>query len=61
MFGKPVIVINSIDIARVLLDKKGSNFSDRPRTVVYEEMWAARSFLIPHTDTGIMTALNITL
>ena len=41
IFGKPIIVLNSIDSARDLLDKKGSNFSDRPRTVVYEEMYAA--------------------
>ena len=38
LFGTPIIVINSIDSARDLLDKRGSNFSDRPRAVVRNEM-----------------------
>ena len=38
LFGLPIIVINSIDVARDLLDKRGSNFSDRPKSVVFCEM-----------------------
>ena len=38
LFGLSIIVINSIDVARDLLDKRGSNFSDRPKSVVYNEM-----------------------
>ena len=39
LFGKPIIVLNSIDAARELLDKKGSNTCDRARAVVFNEMW----------------------
>ena len=38
IFGKPIVVLNSIDAARDLLDKKGSNFSDRPRAVAWNEL-----------------------
>ena len=40
LFWLPILVINSIDIARDLLDKRGSNFSDRPKSIVYNEMQA---------------------
>ena len=36
--GKPVIVLNSIDAARDLMDKRGANYSDRPRVVAFNEM-----------------------
>lgn len=39
VFGAPVIVLGSIDAARDLLDKKGSNFSSRPRSVTFYELY----------------------
>ena len=39
LFGRPVIVLNSIEAARDLLDNKGSIYSDRPLAVVFNEMW----------------------
>ena len=36
--GQPIIVLNSIDAARDLLDKRSANYSDRPRLVVFNEM-----------------------
>ena len=38
IFGLPVIVLNSIDSARELMDKRGANYSDRARAVVWNEM-----------------------
>ena len=38
IFGSPVLVLNSIEAARDLLDKRGSNYSDRARAVVHNEM-----------------------
>lgn len=31
VFGRPVIICNSLDIARELLEKRSHNYSDRPR------------------------------
>lgn len=39
IFGLPVVVVNSIEAARELLDKRGYNYSDRARTVLYHEMY----------------------
>ena len=36
--GKPVIILNSIDAARDLFDKRSANYSDRPRLVAFNEM-----------------------
>jgi len=38
MLGRSIVVLNSIEAARDLLDKKGANFADRPRFVVFEVM-----------------------
>ncbi|EEA23614.1 hypothetical protein TMatcc_002489 [Talaromyces marneffei ATCC 18224] len=40
-FGSKWIVLNSLKSAVDLLDKRGSNYSDRPRFILFEEMgWA---------------------
>ncbi|KKY23859.1 putative cytochrome p450 [Phaeomoniella chlamydospora] len=38
VFGKPVVVLNSVEAAEELLEKKGANFQDRPRFVMFEVM-----------------------
>ncbi|KAK0387865.1 hypothetical protein NLU13_4110 [Sarocladium strictum] len=38
VLGQPVIVLNSVQAAVDLLDKKGANFCDRPRFVLFEVM-----------------------
>ena len=42
MLGQPVVVLNSVQAAIALLDKRGSNYCDRPRFVLFEVMgWQA--------------------
>ena len=42
MLGQPVVVLNSVQSAIDLLDKRGSNYCDRPRFVLFEVMgWRA--------------------
>lgn len=36
--GQPILVINSLDMAKDLLDKKGSNYINRPRMVMAGEL-----------------------
>jgi hypothetical protein len=36
--GKKILVLNSLEAAQDLLDKKGAIYSDRPRFVVIAEM-----------------------
>ncbi|KAJ5146780.1 cytochrome P450 [Penicillium atrosanguineum] len=38
VLGRPMIVINSVEAARDLIDKKGANYADRPRFVLFEVM-----------------------
>lgn len=38
ILGQPVIVLNSVRAAVDLLDKRGANYSDRPRFVLFEVM-----------------------
>lgn len=38
VFQSPAIVLNSIDAARDLLDKRGSIYSARPRLVMLSEL-----------------------
>ncbi|KAI9740606.1 MAG: hypothetical protein M1834_005187 [Cirrosporium novae-zelandiae] len=38
ILGQPVVVLNSIEAAVDLLDKRGSNYCDRPRFVLFEVM-----------------------
>ncbi len=34
--GKPMVILNSASVARELLEKRGANYSDRPRLVFFE-------------------------
>lgn len=36
ILGQPVIVLNSVKAASELLEKRGANYSDRPRFVLFE-------------------------
>ncbi|TAQ89292.1 hypothetical protein B7494_g2367 [Chlorociboria aeruginascens] len=38
ILGQPVVVLNSVQAASDLLDKRGSNYCDRPRFVLFEVM-----------------------
>lgn len=38
VLGQPVIVLNSVRVAADLLHKRGANYCDRPRFVLFEEM-----------------------
>ncbi|KAF4776906.1 cytochrome P450 1A2 [Colletotrichum scovillei] len=38
VLGQPIIVLNSVRAAVDLLDKRGANYCDRPRFVLFEEM-----------------------
>ncbi|KAI1333606.1 putative cytochrome P450 oxidoreductase [Xylariaceae sp. FL0016] len=38
VLGRPIIVLNSVEAARDLMDKKGANYADRPRFVLFEVM-----------------------
>lgn len=38
VLSRPVIVLNSVESAHDLLDKRGANYADRPRFAVFEEM-----------------------
>ncbi|CAH0045051.1 unnamed protein product [Clonostachys solani] len=38
MLGRSIIVLNSVQAARDLMDKRGANFADRPRFVLFEVM-----------------------
>ena len=39
LLGRPMIVINSIEIARELLDSKGATFSDRPHSYMMNGLY----------------------
>lgn len=36
--GRPTVIVNSVEIARDLMDKRGANYSDRPRMVMHGEL-----------------------
>ena len=37
LFHKPAIIINSVKVARELMEKRSANYSDRPAFVLLEE------------------------
>ena len=57
VFGQPVIVVNSIEDARNLLDKRGHIYSSRPRSVYVREMCV--TIIDSHTLIRISLALHI--
>jgi hypothetical protein len=38
MFGQPVVILNSLQASRDLLDKRSAIYSDRPRFVLLAEL-----------------------
>jgi hypothetical protein len=38
LLGQPMIVLSSLDVARDLMDKRSSIYSDRPRFVLFSEL-----------------------
>ncbi|KAI0792429.1 cytochrome P450 monooxygenase [Abortiporus biennis] len=52
IFRTPTIVINSVDIAHDILDKRWKNYSDRPRFVMLAEMLGHdhQSITMPYND-----------
>ncbi|TWU75198.1 hypothetical protein ED733_004920 [Metarhizium rileyi] len=48
VLGQPIIVLNSVHTAIDLLDKKGANYCDRPRFVLFEIMgWSKTLTFLP--------------
>ncbi|KAG5643662.1 hypothetical protein DXG03_000542 [Asterophora parasitica] len=43
VLGRHIIVLNSVEAAVDLLDRRSANYSDRPRFIIYELMGWARS------------------
>ncbi|KAH8114944.1 cytochrome P450 [Phellopilus nigrolimitatus] len=39
VFGRPTIILNSAEAARDLMDRKGANYSDRPRQILHGELF----------------------
>jgi len=39
VFSQPMIVLNSLAAAKDLVDKRGSIYSDRPRFVLFSELY----------------------
>lgn len=48
-FKTPVLVVNTMHVARELLDKRGSIYSSRPRTVLFSEMYVALARMLTHS------------
>ena len=49
ILGQPIVVLNSARAATELLDKKGANYSDRPRFVLFEVMgWHKTLTFLPY-------------
>jgi len=42
IFGQSMIILDSLQAARDLLDKRSSIYSDRPRFVLFSELWVAQ-------------------
>ncbi|KLO17820.1 cytochrome P450 [Schizopora paradoxa] len=51
ILGRPIVIINSLDVARELLEKRGVNYSDRPTSTLYDMMnWSRAIFCLPYGD-----------
>ncbi|KAI5463339.1 cytochrome P450 [Mariannaea sp. PMI_226] len=49
--GRSIVVLNSVDVARDILDKKGANFCDRPRFTLLEVMgWRKTLTFLPYGE-----------
>lgn len=52
VLGKPMIIINDLVVARELMDRRGSIYSDRPRYVLFREMYVS-----PFSQTSLFLFL----
>lgn len=43
ILGRPMVVLNTVEAAHELLEKKGANFSERPQFLVFKE-WCVTNF-----------------
>ena len=50
VFNKPTLVLNSVEAARDLLDKRSSKYSDRPHFILLVDMSVCNSM-----DTSLIT------
>ncbi|PSR76828.1 hypothetical protein PHLCEN_2v8209 [Hermanssonia centrifuga] len=52
LFQTPVVITNSIQVARDLMERRGSNFSDRPNFVLFNELmgWGAVLTHLPYGE-----------
>jgi hypothetical protein len=48
VLGQRVIVLNSVEAAVDLLDKRGAKYSDRPRFVLFEQMGWRGTLTVTH-------------
>lgn len=51
VLGQPVIVLNSVEAAVDLLDKRGANYCDRPRFVLFEQMGWRGTLTVRYHET----------
>lgn len=38
ILGRPMVIVNSFNAAKELMDSRGANYSDRPRLVLLSEL-----------------------
>ena len=38
MFGRPILIVNSLHAALDLMEKRGAKYSDRPPTVLFSDL-----------------------
>lgn len=59
VLGRPMIILNSFDAAKELLEKRGVNYSDRPRLVFIQEMYFLVYFALIVKLLSLFTGLNV--
>ena len=55
-FGKPLVILNSFNVAQDLLQKRGNIYSSRPRLVTFSEMWVYHA---PHPQTWLIAHMRL--
>lgn len=56
VFGAPMIIINSLDVAKTLLEKRGANYSDRPTLPMAGELVGYKHVTTLMRDKDILRA-----
>lgn len=46
VLGRPIVILNSLESVREILEKHSANNSDRPRFVYFQELYAFMIFLL---------------